>query len=197
MVIDRAAAVAEAEAFTDLSDLDDEKSRELILMLLRHSEAPFSRAQMTPGHITCTGLVLSRDHSRIILVHHRRLGRWLLPGGHIEPGDATLWDAAAREVREETGVDVTPLGSRLAGLDVHGIPPKKAESYHLHHDLIFPFVAQCDGLQLSDESIGVAWCSEADFGRYELPGSIVRAFRRAVRFACGSVEISGQVRQSS
>ena len=54
------------------------KSRELILSLLERSPEPFSRSQLTPGQISCTGLVIDRE--RLLIVHHRRLDRWLLPG---------------------------------------------------------------------------------------------------------------------
>ena len=37
---------------------EDLKSRELVLQLLEHTPAPFSREQFQPGHVTCTGLVL-------------------------------------------------------------------------------------------------------------------------------------------
>jgi hypothetical protein len=81
------------QSFQDSTDGAAFKSRELILMLLDCSPAPFSRAHFTPGHITCTGLVLAPDHERVLLVHHRRLGRWLLPGGHVEAADSEIWDA--------------------------------------------------------------------------------------------------------
>src|SRR4051794_12991988 len=93
------------------------KSLELIQMLLDCSPAPFSRDQFPPGHITTSGLVLSPDADRLLILHHRRLDRWLLPGGHVEPADPTIDAAAAREVLEETGVVVS--GGLLAGADVH------------------------------------------------------------------------------
>src|SRR5271165_1435044 len=81
------------------------KSRELILDLLRQTNAPFSRHQFTPGHITCTALVLHPDRSpdrpKVLFMHHHRLHRWLLPGGHVEESDASLAAAAAREAAEE------------------------------------------------------------------------------------------------
>src|SRR5690242_14584739 len=83
-----------------------EKSRDLVLGLLSHTAQPFSRNQFEPGHITCTGLVFSPDGDEILIVHHRRLDRWLLPGGHVEPEDVEIWDAARREVVEETGAEL-------------------------------------------------------------------------------------------
>ena len=84
-------------------DGEAEKSRELALALLTSSPSPFWRGQFNPGHITCTGLVFSPTQDRILLVLHRRLQRWLLPGGHVETDDPLIGDAARREVVEETG----------------------------------------------------------------------------------------------
>src|SRR4029077_20778721 len=97
--------------------------------------------------------VLAPDGERVLLVHHRRLGRWLLPGGHIEPEDATLWEAARREWTKETPVPLLADGTPpLAGVDVHGIPAKGREPYHLHHDLLFPFRASAAQYRTSEES---------------------------------------------
>lgn len=156
------------------------KSQDLILMLLRHSPAPFSRDQFTPGHITCSGLVLAPHGDRLLIVHHRRLERWLLPGGHVEPEDAAIHDAALREVHEETGAAVASGSAQLIGMDVHGIPPKRGEPLHLHHDLLFLFRAVSDEIRVSDESHAVAWCAPAEFDRYQLPGNVRRAYARAI-----------------
>jgi 8-oxo-dGTP pyrophosphatase MutT (NUDIX family) len=166
-------------AFSDPTDGAALKSRELILMILDCTSEPFSRHQFTPGHITCTGLVLAPDLDRVLLVHHRRLDRWLLPGGHVEPADAAIWDAARREVVEETGADLLPCDTPpLSGLDVHGIPAGKGEPYHLHHDILFHFRAATDRTQISDESHAVIWCAPADFDRYQVPDNVRRAYRR-------------------
>jgi 8-oxo-dGTP pyrophosphatase MutT (NUDIX family) len=92
---------------------EEQKSRELILALLEHTPAPFSRHQFHPGHITCTALVLHPDAPRVLLIHHHRHRRWLLPGGHVEESDGTLADAARREAIEETAVRIAP-GARRA-----------------------------------------------------------------------------------
>jgi 8-oxo-dGTP pyrophosphatase MutT (NUDIX family) len=155
------------------------KSCELASMLLANSPAPFSRHQFSPGHITCTGLVLAPDGVRLLLVHHGRLDRWLAPGGHVEPEDAEIWDSARREVIEETGVRLSSERiPQLAGADVHGIPAKGQEPYHLHHDLLFAFRATSDEFRLSDESLAITWCAPGDFGRNEVPANLIRAYAR-------------------
>src|SRR5882672_9673043 len=166
-MIDPQCVAALARSFHDLADGQALKSLDLILMLLDCSPAPFSRDQFTPGHITTSGLVLSPAAGRILILHHRRPDRWLLPAGHVEPADPTIDAAAAREVLEETGIAVS--SGLLAGADVHGIPTNGCEPYHLHHDLLFAFRAVSEILQVSDESHAVAWCSPDELDRYAIP----------------------------
>lgn len=178
---------AVADLIRSAPDVPDEKSRELILMILECTGDPFSRHQFTPGHITCTGLVLAADGERVLLVHHRRLDRWLLPGGHVEPDDREIWDAARREVIEETGVILADDSAPpLAGVDVHGIPAGKGEPYHLHHDLLFHFRATADDFRLSHESRAIAWCAPPEFDRYDVPGNVRRAYARVRKLSSSS-----------
>jgi len=161
---------------------EDDKSQELTLGMLRHSPDPLSRRQFTPGHLTCTGIVLHPDRESFLLIHHKRLDRWLAPGGHVEPEDESPRAAAAREVLEETGVPVEAGAPFLAGIDVHGIPPKGDEPYHLHHDLKFGLVAATTALTVSSETMAVLWCPFADTNKYGVPNSIARAARRTLDY---------------
>jgi 8-oxo-dGTP pyrophosphatase MutT (NUDIX family) len=88
---------------------------------------------------------------------HPRVGLWLQVGGHCEPGDNTLLDAAAREAREESGIGSLSFDPTPIGLDVHpitcslGVPTR-------HFDVRFVAVAP-DGAEpvRSDESLDLRW----------------------------------------
>jgi 8-oxo-dGTP pyrophosphatase MutT (NUDIX family) len=66
-------------------------------------------------HVTGSGVVVGPRG--VVLLEHKRLGIWLQPGGHIDAGEAP-WDAALRESREETGLDVAFAGP----IDEAGVP---------------------------------------------------------------------------
>ena len=168
--------------FAPGEDGEAAKSRDLTLSLLAWSPEPFARTTFNPGHVTCTGLVLSPRRRRVLLVHHRRLNRWLLPGGHVEDTDASPGETARREVAEETGADLEPgVPPQLVGVDVHPIPSNHREPLHLHHDLIFAFHAVSKRSACSEEAREIAWCRLDEFDRYAVPGNIRRATERALR----------------
>lgn len=157
------------------------KSLELARDLVIHTAAPFSRTQFTPGHITCTALVVHPDSHSILLMNHHRLHRWLLPGGHVEESDSSLSGAAAREALEETGVEIDPaVQPVLVGIDVHGIPPKRDEPFHLHHDLIWRFRAVAERIEETPEAPQVMWAREEEWDRLGVAESIRNSIRRAI-----------------
>lgn len=161
------------------------RSQEAILALLDRAASPFARTNFDPGHITTSAIVFSPDGSHVLLVYHRRLARWLQPGGHVEPTDASMVDAAAREVFEETGVAVRrDLATALVGLDVHAIPGRKGEPAHQHFDLVFGFVASADAVA-PPESRKVVWCPIARLDSYDPDEPLRRAVARAVADAEG------------
>jgi 8-oxo-dGTP pyrophosphatase MutT (NUDIX family) len=175
-----AEALKIVESFDPRSDDLARKSRDLTLDVLRYTNAPFSRRQFEPGHITCTALVFHPWQPRVLLMHHHRLRRWLLPGGHIEKTDPNLLYTAAREAHEETTVLIDPhFSPQLAGIDVHGIPPKKDEPFHLHHDLIWSFRAETDRIAKTDEAPEVIWATRSDWDRLQVAESIRNSILRA------------------
>lgn len=67
-------------------------------------------------------LVLVDEHDRILLIRRGKnphLGAWVLPGGRVDAGE-TFHQAAVREAREETGLDLTH--TRLITVGTYGDP---------------------------------------------------------------------------
>jgi len=98
------------------SPLDDRESEAIdrFLSALDVLERPLDQ-EADPVHVTGSAIVVGQRG--VLLLKHKRLGIWLQPGGHIDPGE-TPWDAALREAREETGLDVSFAGP----LDGDGVP---------------------------------------------------------------------------
>jgi len=176
--------ITRAETLRTIENFDasaqEQKSRELILGLLSETEAPFSRRQFQPGHITCSAVVFAPGRDRVLLMFHHRHRRWLLPGGHVEETDETLADTAVRETAEETTVQIARVIG-LVSMDVHFIPARKHkhEPFHLHHDLIFALEAQTDQIAPTSEAPEVAWALATDLSQYNLQSSVAHALVRA------------------
>jgi 8-oxo-dGTP pyrophosphatase MutT (NUDIX family) len=94
----------------------------------------------------------------VLLLHHRKLGKWLQPGGHAD-GEMNLLAVALREAREETGLgSLAPWSSSIFDLDIHRIPVRGSEPEHLHYDLRFVIMAhEVAPLRINHESNSLAW----------------------------------------
>ena len=126
--------------------------------LLAEVDEPWMRSLFDPGHYMASGFVASPDHRAILLVEHRRLERWLQPGGHYEVGDRTVDGAARREVHEETGIgDLESLADRVLRIDAHAIPARSDEPAHTHFDLAMAYVAPTWDIGPIDEVLDAAW----------------------------------------
>jgi 8-oxo-dGTP pyrophosphatase MutT (NUDIX family) len=113
-------------------------------------------------HVT-VGALLTRGQE-ILLVEHRAYGIPLQPGGHLEPTDTTLIDAAVRELVEETGIeqDVVELVSEAPVYIEYGrVParPLKDEPEHFHLDIGYAFTTAAGDVGCVQESevTGAAW----------------------------------------
>jgi 8-oxo-dGTP pyrophosphatase MutT (NUDIX family) len=97
-------------------------------------------------HLTVSAAIVCRGHA--LLIHHKRIGSWLPPGGHVEPEEFPH-EAVIREVMEETGVPVEILSGRLPDTDdpdafflptplcTHAVLAKEGAEMIYHVDIVY------------------------------------------------------------
>ena len=140
--------------------------RDAFLAHLRaHSDGTWRTC--APAHVTASAAILDPAAGRILLVMHRKVGRWLQPGGHCEADDATLAAAALREATEESGIAGLRVLPGILQVDRHPAPcnPGVVDE---HLDVRYLVLAPPDAAPLvSAESDDVRW-----FGWDELPDGI-------------------------
>ena len=146
-------AVQVVSAYEPYDDGQAAYQRRLLELL---EAEPATRADNPGAHITASTLVLSSDLTQVLLCLHGRVGRWLQLGGHCEPEDLTLVDAALREATEESGMTGLWIHPGPVDLDIHPVPCRYGQS--LHYDVRFVSVAPAGAEPVtSPESKAVAW----------------------------------------
>lgn len=120
-----------------LSPLDNQEEKHIRAMLeyLRSDANHFSRHEMR-GHFTAS-IMLTQDESTLLLFH-KKLQKWLQPGGHMDPSEFPV-DTALREMNEEIGIAASDLVSppRVLLGDVHFFPAINGWAEHSHFDIRF------------------------------------------------------------
>jgi 8-oxo-dGTP pyrophosphatase MutT (NUDIX family) len=131
------------------------------------------------GHVTASAWIVDPARTHAVLLHHRKLDRWLQLGGHVD-GDPDVRGAAMREAREESGLrTLRSLADGIYDIDVHRIPARGEEPAHDHHDLRFAFEADPrEPLVRNDESHDVRWIALTDLERYAIDDSVRRLARK-------------------
>jgi 8-oxo-dGTP pyrophosphatase MutT (NUDIX family) len=140
--------------------------------------------------IDFTVAVFVVSESRVLVIHHRNLGKWLPLGGHIELDEDPEF-AALREAREESGLEVELIGERPPTtepgtraliaprfLDIHRITET-----HEHIGMIYWARPKSGKLSLATlEHHAIRWCSaeELDGLRPSMSDAVKWYCRKAI-----------------
>jgi 8-oxo-dGTP pyrophosphatase MutT (NUDIX family) len=143
-------------------DAEQERLRRVYVSHLDEHPDALSR-ECHPDHLTASALIVSADHTRVLLTLHRVIKRWLQTGGHCEPGDTSLAGAALREGREESGIDDLVIDPVPVVLSLHEVPSCGPIRPSHHLDVQYVAVAPVEAQEvISDESDDLAWFAVDD-----------------------------------
>lgn len=108
---------------------DSESTR--VNFIKRLQEGAFTRDENPQSHFCAYFLPYNQKDKRVFIVHHKKSGLWLSPGGHIDKGEGLL-ETLNREINEELGVKnffqeaqssflltITPIENKVQSCKVH------------------------------------------------------------------------------
>ena len=147
------------------------------------------RSTIPQGHLCASGILLL-PNNKLLMLEHKALGIWVVPGGHYDITDNTLSNTAIRETLEETGLTI-PIklhpwhqqhGIPL-DIDTHPIPrsEKKNEDAHQHFDFRYVLTVDNPALvlqQLALDTNEVTAFAEVPVDEVSPTSSIAPAIRK-------------------
>ena len=158
-----------------------EKVAITMLSFIENHTNHFSRTNHH-GHFTGSAWIINPDKSKILMTHHKKIGKWLQLGGHAD-GESDLLKVSQREAVEESGINnFVTISNEIFDMDIHEIPPIGSDPKHLHYDIRFLLEADPDkeSLTISNESHDVAWIPLDQIAHYNSEKSIMRMVDKTI-----------------
>ena len=153
-----------------------ERTRQFVM---QHSNC-FDR-RLLPGHVSGSGWVVNPSRSHVLMMHHRKLGLWLQPGGHAD-SDADIHRVVLKETAEECGLTLEQIklvSETIFDVDVHTVFANQYDPRHNHFDIRF-LIEVDDQIPIpgNDESHDIGWIALNEVARFNNARSIYRLVQK-------------------
>ncbi|MGC8479011.1 MAG: NUDIX hydrolase [Candidatus Micrarchaeia archaeon] len=146
--------------------------------------------------ITASAIII--ENGKALLIKHKKLGVWMPPGGHVEENEFPS-EAAVREAKEETGLDIELVGMQNVKFsfdDAHTELLPFAIVYeevpystgmHVHFDSIYLAKAKGGKQELNEkESTSIGWFSKEEIEKLETYPNVAKSVKAALEAFDGS-----------
>jgi len=176
----RLALIEKIQNYTSL-ETEEVVFKENMVDFIQSNVDCFERS-LESGHITASAVLLNKDGSKVLLMHHAKLNLWVQLGGHCD-GDPDVLAVAVKEAQEESGImSIKPVHENIFDIDIHFIPANSREKAHYHYDVRFLLqVTSNEEVVQNSESKELRWI---DINAHEMPTkerSVVRLFEKLSR----------------
>lgn len=170
----------------------EEKERQLKLekYLKKFNDEQITDWNNFKGHIVASGLVYSKSEKKFLLLYHNDMKIYIYPGGHIDANDVNPFEAAIREVKEETGLEefkeINLAQDKLIPIDIdtHIISYNERLNLpeHYHFDFRYLFVVdKISDLKIDEsESSDFKWIDINELSNNSNFGKIVDKIKRLI-----------------
>lgn len=136
---------------------EENKFKTDMLVFISENKNCFNRS-LEIGHITASAWLLNKEGSKVLLMHHAKLNKWLQLGGHTD-GESDVLAVAIKEAQEESGIKaIEPISNNIFDIDIHLIPKNSKDNAHLHYDIRFLLqVKSLEDFKINHESKELRW----------------------------------------
>jgi len=153
--------------------------KEKMISFIQNNNQCFER-ECAIGHMTGSAWIQNMNRESVLLMHHRKLDKWLQLGGHAD-GNPNLKKVALKEAQEESGLMEFEFSSdAIFDLDIHLIPARQNEPEHFHYDIRYHLMAD-DSVPIikNHESFDLEWIPLNQVHKFTTEESILRMVEKS------------------
>lgn len=164
----------------------EETDKDIILKYIKDYPHNILLRDNQVAHMTSSAIILNKDHTKMLMIHHNIYKTWTWVGGHAD-GESDMLKLAIKEAQEETGIKDFDVATDIATIDIllvdSHIKKGKYVAPHLHLNVAYVLEAHEDhDLVLNeDETSGLKWVPIEEIDTYSGELSIIYVYHKMLK----------------